>query len=191
MQERKRGRKMKSAWVFLADGFEDVEAVFPIDILRRAGVKVTVVGVSGSVAVSSHGLGISCDSPLVDIESSPLPDCVVFPGGGSGSRNLAASEGAQRIATRMFADGRLVGAICAAPAVALGAWGLLKGRTYTCFPGCDKDLTVKSSEKRVEMDGNLVTALAAGAAGEFALALVEKLCGKDVERKVASEIFAR
>jgi 4-methyl-5(b-hydroxyethyl)-thiazole monophosphate biosynthesis len=182
---------MKSAWVFLADGFEDIEAVYPVDILRRAGVEVTVVGVTGPGAVSSHGLGVACDLALVDIEASPLPDCVVFPGGGPGSRNLAASAGAKRIALRMFADNRLVGAICAAPAVALGAWGLLAGRSYTCFPGSDKNLTDKSSGKRVEIDGNLVTAQAAGVAEEFALALVEKLCGKDAERKVALEIVAR
>lgn len=182
---------MKKAWVFLADGFEDVEAVFPIDVLRRAGAEVTVVAVKSREAVSSHGLRVACDAAVSDVEEKPLPDCVVLPGGGPGSRNLAASADVKGIVTRMFAEKRLVGAICAAPAVALGAWGLLEGRTYTCFPGADAALATKGTGRRLVSDGNLVTAKAAGVAEEFALALAARLCGEEAALKVASDISAR
>lgn len=182
---------MKNAWVFLADGFEDVEAVFPIDMLRRAGVEVTVVAVKGLEAVSSHKLRVACDAAVADVESLPLPDCAVLPGGSAGSRNLAASAAVKGIITRMFAEKRLVGAICAAPAIALGSWGLLAGRKFTCFPGTDKDLAEKGTGRRMVTDGNLVTAKAAGVAEEFALALVERLCGEEAAQKVASDISAR
>ena len=117
------GKKMKSAFVFLADGFEDIEAITPIDILRRAGVKVTVVAVKGREAVSSHALTVVCDAGIDDIAGKPLPDLVVLPGGGTGSKNLAASAALEKIVRDMMTENRLVGAICAAPAVVLGAWG--------------------------------------------------------------------
>lgn len=187
---------MKNAWVFLADGFEEVEAIFPIDALRRAGAEVTIVASNGAAskgkeAVSSRGLRVVCDVTATDVEGRPLPDCVVLPGGLPGSRNLAANPIVEGVVRRMFAEGRLVGAICAAPALALGSWGLLKGKTYTCYPGEDADLAAKGTGKRLEIDGNLVTAKAAGVAEEFALALVARLCGAEAAKKVASQIFAR
>ncbi len=182
---------MKSAFVFLADGFEDVEAVTPIDYLRRAGVSVTIVGIHGRTAVSGHQLTVQCDRMLSDVLPGPLPDLVVLPGGGKGSENLAASSGLESLVAKMLAEKKLVGAICAAPAVALGAWGMLEGRSYTCYPGADERLPVKRLDRRVVTDGNLVTACAAGAAEEFALELVKVLCGAVVADKIGAGIFAR
>jgi protein deglycase len=182
---------MKNAWVFLADGFEEVEAIFPIDALRRAGVEVSIVAAKGKEAVSSRGIRVVCDITATDVKAKSLPDCVVLPGGLPGSRNLAANPIVEDVVRRMFAEGRLVGAICAAPALALGSWGLLKGKTYTCYPGEDADLASKGTGKRLEIDGNLVTAKAAGVAEEFALALVARLCGEEAGKKVAAQIFAR
>lgn len=182
---------MKKAYVFLADGFEDIEAVVPIDILRRAGIAVTVVAVKGHEAVSSHALRVFCDASFADIAGEALPDLVVLPGGSQGSRNLASSAEVEALVRRMFSKNRLVGAICAAPAVALGGWGLLTGRSYTCFPGTGDDLDVKPLGKRVVENGNLVTAQAAGVAEEFALALVRNVCGAPAAEKVLSEIIGR
>lgn len=182
---------MKNAYVFLADGFEDIEAVTPIDLLRRAGVSVTVVALKGHEAVSARGLRVTCDVTFEDIASKALPDLVVLPGGGSGSRNLAASADLEKLVKKMFAESKTVGAICAAPAVALGRWGLLTGKKYTCFPGMGEDLPSKPLKSRVVEDGNLITSQAAGSAEEFSLALVASLCGKDASEKVAAEIHAR
>lgn len=182
---------MKNACVFLADGFEDIEAVTPIDLLRRTGVTVTVVALKGHEAVSARGLRVACDAPLAEILSKPLPDLAVLPGGGSGSRNLAASAELEKFVKKLFTEGKTVGAICAAPAVALGSWGLLEGKKYTCFPGMGEDLPVKPLASRVVVDGNLITSQAAGSAEEFSLALVASVCGKEAAEKVASEIHAR
>lgn len=182
---------MKNAFVFLADGFEDVEAITPIDYLRRAGVSVTVVGIGGRTAVSSHQVSVQCDRTLSDVLQGTLPDMVVLPGGGKGSENLAASVDLKSLVTHMFREQKLVGAICAAPAVVLGGWGLLAGRQFCCYPGSDDGLAVKPLDKRLVTDGNLVTARAAGVAEEFALELVRVLCGAVVTDKIAAGILAR
>jgi 4-methyl-5(b-hydroxyethyl)-thiazole monophosphate biosynthesis len=182
---------MKSAFVFLADGFEDVEAVTPVDYLRRAGVSVTVVGITGRTVVSSHQLALSCDRTLTEVLSGPLPDLVVLPGGGKGSENLSESPELEKLVVRMFRENRLVGALCAAPAVVLGGWGLLEGRVWTGYPGNGDNLPVKPLEKRVVIDSNLITARAAGVAEEFTLALVDALCGSVIAAKVADSILSR
>lgn len=182
---------MKNAFVFLADGFEDVEAVTPIDYLRRAGVSVTVVGVSGKIAVSSHQVSVTCDALLSDILALPLPDLAVLPGGSKGSENLAASAELKTLIQNMMAERRLVSAICAAPAVVLGAWGLLEGRSFTCYPGLGENLPSKPLKERVVVDLNLITSRSAGTAEEFSIALVKGLCGKATATKLADAILAR
>jgi len=182
---------MKTAYVFLADGFEDIEAITPIDCLRRAGVKVTVVGVTGKQAVSARGLTVGCEALLSEARTGALPDLAVLPGGGQGSENLGASAALRDFIARMMAEKRLVGAICAAPALTLGAWGMLDGRKWTCFPGREKGLPGKHLSDRVVVDGNLVTSRAPGTAEEFALTLVSILCGKPAADKLAEEILAR
>ncbi len=182
---------MKSAFVFLADGFEDVEAVTPIDYLRRAGVSVTVVGVTGGIAVSAHHLSVTCDKTLGELDGLPLPDLAVLPGGGKGSENLASSVGLKELITRMFAERRFVGAICASPAVVLGVWGLLEGRSFTCFPGMGENFPVKPLKNRVVVDLNLITSRSAGTAEEFSLALIKALCGESAASKISDAILAR
>jgi DJ-1 family protein len=182
---------MKTAWLFLADGFEEVEAVTPIDYLRRAGVSVTIVGLPGTKVVSARNLTVVCDAGFDDLPLDRLPDLAVLPGGGKGSRNLAASGGLEKIVRSMLEKGLGVGAICAAPALALGGWGLLSGRRFTCYPEMDADLPVRSENSRVVVDGNLITAQAAGAAEEFSLELVRFLCGERAAGDLSSSILAR
>ena len=182
---------MKTAYVFLANGFEDVEAVTPVDYLRRAGVKVSVVSLEGSEVESSHNLTIRCDCTLDDVLNAPLPDLVVLPGGMTGTKNLAASEDLRKFMKKMMDERRFIGAICAAPAVVLGSWGLLDGRTWTGYPGVGSTLTPRPGKERVVVDGHLVTSRAAGCAEEFSLVLIKLLCGPESMRKVADEILAR
>lgn len=182
---------MKRAYVFLADGFEEVEAITPVDYLRRAGADVALVGVTGRQATSAHQLVVTCDITLAEVQDEALPDMAVLPGGMKGSRNLAASRPLRTLITRLMGEGRFVGAICAAPAVVLGAWGLLDGRKWTCYPGEEESLGVRVSDARVVVDGNLITSRAAGTAGEFAIALVEALFDSSTAENVRKAVLAR
>ena len=176
---------MKKAFLFLANGFEDVEALTPIDYLRRAGIDLITVGVGGKTIVSSHKVPITCDIVLEEaLQTDGDLIAVVLPGGLPNSSTLAGSE-----AVREFA---IVAAICAAPALALGSWGLLEGKNYTCYPGMGQDLSTKpKAGERVIRDGNIITACAAGAAEEFAFAIVEAICGKTALNKLKTEVVAR
>ncbi len=174
---------MKKIAVLLANGFEEVEAVTPIDYLRRAGVQVFVTGVGGKEIKSARDLVVKTD---IDIDKLPDDlDGVVVPGGMPGSTNLAASPKVSQLIKRLFSQGKLVAAICAAPAVVLAPTGILAGKTYTCYPGAEKDVQGASfSEKRVVMDGTVITSRAPGTAAEFSLALVEYLAGKEAAQKI-------
>jgi protein deglycase len=164
--------------ILLADGFEEVEAVTPADFLRRAGLEVRLVGVTGRTVTGGHGITVAADMGLEDLREEP--DAVIVPGGGRGAENLAASAGSLDLIRRTHAAGRIVAAICAAPAVVLRKAGVIAGRRVTCYPGLENTLAGATfSEDRVVVDGNVVTSRAPGTAAEFALKLVELLAGKD------------
>jgi len=180
---------LKTACVLLADGFEEVEAVTPIDYMRRAGIEVHILGVTGKTVSGSHGIKI--EATLGAEGFSRDFDCVVVPGGGRGAANIAASPSAVYLVKRHFVAGKLVAAICAAPAVVLhGACGILKGKRFTGFPGTEAKVEGASfSEERVVEDGNLITSRAAGSAGEFAHAIVRALEGEHAAAKLATEVL--
>jgi protein deglycase len=181
----------KKVLVLLAEGFEEVEAVTPIDYLRRSGIEVTTAAIGKSLAVKgSHGIQITADALLDSLlaEGKLLPsvwDGVVIPGGLPGSDNLAASRETGALVTEMAEQGKLICAICAAPARMLSPLGLLKGKKFTCFPGEEEKVISASSasygaqwkEDRVVIDGSIITSRGAGTAGEFACAIIEKLTG--------------
>lgn len=176
---------MKRAYIILAQGFEEVEAITPIDYLRRAGVDVTVVALDSLQVVSARSLIVTADALLADVLTLNHPDLIVLPGGIKGSRAIAASEPVRRLVSEMAREGKLIAAICASPAVALYPWGLLEGKTWTCYPGEEEALGVRVSESRVVVDGKIITSRGPGTAGEFSLALVEALEGKDVAHQLA------
>ncbi len=180
---------MKRALVFVANGSEEVEAVTPIDYLRRAGIEVTAAGIGERDVVGSRGLRMTADLAVYDVEGEF--DCVVVPEGGEGSKAIARDEAACGIIRSHFSAGKLVAAICAAPVVVLGkACGLLSGRSFTCYPGLEKDdCGGRFQDARVVADGNLVTARAAGCAGEFSHAIIKALLGRDAADKVAAEVL--
>ena len=182
---------MKTACVLLAEGFEEVEAVTPIDYLRRAGVDVKVLGVTGKAVSGARGIKIESDLGMEGFSKDY--DCVVVPGGGRGADNIAASPSAVYLIKRHFAAGKLVAAICAAPAVVLhGACGILQGRRFTCFPGLEAKVSGAAfSPERVVVDGNLITSRAAGTSGEFAFAVVRELLGEDAARELAEKVLLR
>lgn len=161
-------------YVFLAEGFEEMEALAPIDLLRRVGVEVTTVGVGGKLIKGAHGVGFTADSDGEGLDFSDV-DCVVLPGGMPGTTNLDASPMVEACLMKAAEKNALIAAICAAPSV-LGHKGLLKGKKATCFPGFEEDLLgALHTGAPVEKDGNIITARGAGVALDFALALVAEL----------------
>ncbi|MDR0597878.1 MAG: DJ-1/PfpI family protein [Treponema sp.] len=186
----------KKAIVFLAEGFEEVEAITPVDYLRRAGVEVTTVSIGAAAQVpGSHGIRVCADKVLAAPEGQggldPAAwDAVVLPGGGKGADKLAASAAVGSFVTAMDRAGKLVCAICASPAVVLAPLGLLEGREFTCFPGMEEGVSGASwKESRVVLDGNLLTSRGAGTAGEFAVAIIGKLLGQAEGEKVAGAVL--
>ena len=164
-------------YVFLANGFEECEALAPIDILRRAGFDLKTVGVSGKTAIGSHNIPIICDIETDEITFENL-DAVILPGGMPGTINLENDKTVQAAIDYANENGLLIGAICAAPSV-LGHKGLLNGKNATCFPGFEKDLqgaTVTS--EAVVRDGNIITAKGAGVAFDFGFELLSYLKDK-------------
>jgi len=177
---------MKRVLVPLAPGFEEIEAITIIDILRRAGVEVTVAGTQPGIIEASRQTKHVADCTLDEVRAEDF-DMVVLPGGLPGTTNLRNDPRVKKI----LQHSRLIAAICAAPTV-LSAYGLLAGRTATSHPGVRAELTAgKISEDRVVVDGPIVTSQSAGTAMEFAFKLVEILCGTDKVAEVNRGVLAR
>lgn len=176
-----------SVLVILAEGFEEIEAVTPIDLLRRSGAKVTIAGL-GSLAVhGSHGIAVQCDALVSECLLDTF-DCVVCPGGGEGSRNLASSFDVLQLVIKTAQNG-VIGAICAAPAVVLGRTGLLEGKRVTGYPGSETECGgLVLEDEAVITDGRLITARAAGSAVDFGLALIAKLFDQQTADKIAKQV---
>jgi len=184
----------KKAIVLLADGFEDVEAVTPIDYLQRAGIEVTTASISESLTVTSKwgGIKMIASSTLTEIVMRGTDgwDAVIVPGGMPGSTNLAASKETGALLKKMAADGKLICAICAAPALVLAPLDLLAEKKFTCYPGMEEKTTnAKWSGERVVTDGNIITSRGAGTAGQFAVAIIEKLLNKAAAQKIADTVL--
>ena len=175
---------MKSAVILLAQGFEEVEAVTPIDFLRRAGIQVKTLAVGGQRMVEGgHSIVIRADGLIEDFTG--IADIVVLPGGGIGSQNLAGSKVVAELILSFQAQGRLVSAICAAPAVVLFPLGLLEGRRFTCYPGMEAQVSAAQfSPERVVRDGQLITSRGAGTAAEFSLAIIASLLGEAAAQEI-------
>ncbi len=169
-------------YIFLADGFEETEALTPLDILRRSGIEAKTVGVTGKSVTGSHNITVSADITLDEISFSGL-EAIVLPGGMPGTLNLEKSDGVQKVIDYANDKGLIMAAICAAPSI-LGHKNILKGKKATCFTGFEKDLTgaFVISEKAV-IDGNVITAYGAGAAFEFGFLITEKLKGRETAEK--------
>jgi 4-methyl-5(b-hydroxyethyl)-thiazole monophosphate biosynthesis len=168
---------MVAACVLLVDGFEETEAVTVIDVLRRAEVQTSVLGVSGRKVTGSHGITILVDASLTDVAALGATfDAVVLPGGMPGAAHLRDNADVKTFVCAQHAAGAVVAAICAAP-IALAAFGLLAGRRATCFPGFEGQLgdAIVDDTMAVVVDGAIVTSRGVGTALPFALTLVERL----------------
>ncbi len=181
-------RKEKRVLIAIAEGFEEIEALTPIDLLRRAGFTVVMAGVDGTEITGGHGITVSCD---ITIEDAGIDyDAMILPGGGLGSKNLANSWEVNEKMLMIVNRGAVLAAICAAPAVVLGPAGLLEGHRAVCYPGAESNTPgFQFGTERVCVDGSIITARAAGCAVEFALAIIEKLADGETSRKVAESIL--
>ncbi len=168
----------KTALVAIAEGSEEIEAVTIIDVLRRAGVEVTVASVGASQITGAHGIVITADCSIDSCVDSSW-DLIALPGGIPGAEHLAASQSLEALLRAQAERGALYGAICAAPALVLGSKGLLQGKTVTGHPMFQQNMDAKelNSESRVVVDGNCITSQGPGTSLDFALELVEQLCG--------------
>ena len=178
-------------YLFLANGFEEVEALCPLDLLRRAGVQVTTVGVGGDMIVGAHGIAVQADMPDTMYRDSK-PEMVILPGGMPGTKNLDASRTVESALRAAASNSAYLAAICAAPMV-LGKRGYLKGKTAVCFPGFEEYLTgatLPTDGTRVVSDGKVITAAGMGVALEFGLALVAALKGTDVASELRRAVIA-
>lgn len=166
-------------YVFLADGFEEIEALSPVDFLRRAGLEVKTVAIKGKNASGSHGITVEADINISEIELSQNVEAIVLPGGMPGSTNLNESPEVQKAIDFAVANKKLVCAICAAPFI-LGEKGLLEGKKATCYPGFESSLKgAVISKDAVAVDGNFITACGAGVAWEFACEIAKKIVGEE------------
>jgi 4-methyl-5(b-hydroxyethyl)-thiazole monophosphate biosynthesis len=179
---------MPTALALLADGFEEIEAVTPVDLLRRAAVEVTVASLAEHRHVTGRsGITVHADAALAEI-GDRLFDLLLLPGG-PGVKNLRADPLVAATVARHAAAGRLLAAICAAPTV-LNAAGLLEGRRYTAHYSVAGELPEIITDRRVVVDGSIVTSRGAGTSIDFGLMLVEKLVSLDKAREVARSICA-
>lgn len=178
-------------YLFLANGFEEIEALCPLDLLRRAGVQVTTVGVGGGEWITgAHGIEIRPDIPDTMYRDAK-PEMVILPGGMPGAKNLDESATVKQALRAADRNGGYLAAICAAPMV-LGHGGYLRGKKAVCFPGFESELTGATvGNTRVARDGRVVTAIGMGAALEFGLELVACLCGEEKARELAGTVLAK
>lgn len=179
---------MAKACILLADGFEEIEATTVIDVLRRADVEVTLLGVGQTRVTGAHGIVYQADASLHD-RSQQTWDMVILPGGMPGASTLRDTHTVIDLIQRQASQGRKLAAICAAP-IALGKAGVLKGKYATCYPGFEDGLTgVKLSLERVVKDGNIITSRGPGTAMEFALALVRELTDERTETRLRDQML--
>ena len=176
--------------VLLADGFEEIEALTPVDMLRRAGLEVLTVGITSKIAVGSHGISVICDKLPEEVDLDMI-STVILPGGMPGSLNLDASAFTDEILKSVNARGGRIAAICAAPLV-LGRRGLLEGRRATCYPGFESELTGATvTNESVVTDGTITTARGMGVALEFSKELISLLVTKEKAEELSSAIMEK
>jgi 4-methyl-5(b-hydroxyethyl)-thiazole monophosphate biosynthesis len=176
------------AIIILAPGFEEVEALAPADMLRRAGVEVVLTGTTAGLIEGRNKIKVMPDAPLESVKDDTV-DLIVLPGGMPGTLNLKNNPVVIKMVKRHHASGKLVAAICAAPTV-LAFAGIIEGRTVACHPSVEDELKAGHTvaHEPVAVDGKIITSRGPGTAMEFGLKLVEILCGKEASDKVRTAL---
>lgn len=180
-------------YMFLAEGFEEIEALCPLDLMRRAGLSVTTVGVGGEYITGAHAITVRADVTDRDFYAHSAQnetEMVFLPGGMPGTLNLGASEVVTDAIRSAAEDKKYIAAICAAPSI-LGKMGLLLGKEAICYPGFEAQLEgAEISDKRVVLDGNILTAAGMGAALDMGIEIVRIFCGDEKANALRSAVIA-
>lgn len=178
-------------YVLLAEGFEEIEALTPVDLLRRAGVETELVSVSGNADVcGAHGIVVKTAARISEVVEKPA-DAVILPGGMPGAEHLEQSREVRQMLEAASARGSLLCAICAAPKV-LGRFGFLKGKKAVCYPGFEEQLTgAELTDLPVVRDGSVITSKGMGTAVDFGLEIVKALCGAETAAQLSRGIQYR
>lgn len=177
-------------YVFLADGFEIIEALAPVDMLKRAKIDVKTVGVSSEIVTSSCGVGVKCDMTIDEFDFYDV-EAVVLPGGMPGTLNLENSSAVQKVIDNANNTNAFICAICAAPSI-LGHKGLLSGKKAVCFPGFENSLEgCEPCSEYVVTDGKFITAKGAGVCIDFGLEIVKQLRGGELSDEIRKSIQSR
>ena len=178
-------------YVLLGTGFEEVEAIAPVDLMRRAGISVLTVGITGKTVYGGHNIGIEADITIDQMDLTDL-EMIVLPGGLGGVASARASQAALDAIRFAWENGKFVAAICAGPTV-LADLHITDGKKATCYPGCESGMGEANmlSQQACVRDGNLITGTSAGCAVPFGLALIEALKGPETANTIAQQIVIR
>jgi 4-methyl-5(b-hydroxyethyl)-thiazole monophosphate biosynthesis len=179
---------MAKVYIFLADGFEEIEGLTVVDLLRRADIEITMVSITDKKLITgSHNIKVEADELFESLDFKDA-DMLVLPGGMPGTNQLGSHEGLVKLLTNFNTKNQQIAAICAAPSV-LGVNGILQGKKATCFPGFEEKLLGASATgSKVEIDSNIITAKGMGVSIDFALSIIEKLKDKDTADRIGKAI---
>ncbi len=177
-------------YVLLGKGFEETEAIAPVDLLRRADIPVLTVGIGGSVIEGSHKIPVVADITIEEMDLTQM-DMLVLPGGLGGVASIMASQAAMDAVRFAWENGKFLGAICAAPTI-LASLGILDGKNATCYPGCENKMgTANILPQATVADGKIITGTSAGCALPFGLALIAALKGESEMQRIQDQIVIR
>ena len=178
-------------YMLLGTGFEETEAIAPLDLLRRAGVPVLTVGVNGKTVYGGHNIGIEADITIAEMDLTDL-EMIILPGGLGGVASVRASQSAMNALRFAWENDKFVAAICAGPTV-LADLGITSGKNATCYPGCESGMgdAIMQENKSCVRDGKLITGTSAGCAIPFGLALVAALTDEETANNIAKQIVIR
>ena len=177
-------------YVLLADGFEEIEALCPVDIMRRAGLTVTTVGIGKKEIIGSHGIGVIADTVDSELTFEDI-ELIFLPGGMPGTKNLDASQTVHKAIDLAIEQNAYITTICAAPMI-LGKRGLLNGKKAVCYPSFEEYLigATVPNDKKVIVDEKIITAKGMGVSHELGLTIVALLCGKEKSDEIRKSIIA-
>ena len=177
-------------YMLLGTGFEETEAIAPLDLLRRAGVEIQTVGINGKVIYGGHGIGVETDIEIGQLDLTAL-EMIILPGGLGGVASIRACDAAMEAVRFAWENGKYTAAICAGPTV-LADLGIVDGKNATCYPGCEENMgSAKMVEAPAVTDGKLITGTSAGCAVPFGLALIAALKGQEEADRIAKQIVIR
>ena len=177
-------------YMFLGTGFEETEAIAPLDLLRRAGLQVQTVGLNGKIIFGSHGIGVEADITIDQLDLTQL-EMVILPGGLGGVASIRGCAMAMDAIRFAYENNKYTAAICAGPTV-LADLGIVDGKKATCYPGCEGQMgSAVMVEAAAVTDGKLITGTSAGCAVPFGLALIAALKGQEEADRIARQIVIR